>query len=147
MKPSRKALSLLAGLVWLAAGCVGVDGAPLALPQTPPRAVIALAAMSDAAPLTAREIVDQVAPALAMIQTPYAAGSGVLVQPGYLVTSVDVVWPATTAQVRFQDGAAYDAVPVVAWDLLAGVAILGPLAGQAGALTLVDGSALAAGSD
>jgi S1-C subfamily serine protease/tetratricopeptide (TPR) repeat protein len=108
--------------------------------------VFPLHSMSESEPLSAREIFARVSPAVVYINTPAATGSGVLVKPGYLVTSAHVVWPFTAVSVTFPSGAEYDTVPVLAWDLIADLAILALPDTEVAPLAFVDGSDLAIGS-
>ena len=66
---------------------------------------------------------------------------------GYLVTNAHVVWPFNEARVVFPDGANFDQVPVVGWDNLADLAVLGPISSPAKPLTLIDGESLPIGAD
>jgi len=56
-----------------------------------------------------------------------AWGSGVLVTGGYIVTNAHVVWPGGTVRVSFGREDEIK-VPVLGWDLLADIAVLGPVA-------------------
>lgn len=91
-------------------------------------AVVALALGRDAeaAPSRGAEtLYARSAPAIAYIETPTTAGSGILIDGGYLLTDAHVVWPFDAAdRVRFPDGRVLRDVPVVALDLLADVALL-----------------------
>jgi S1-C subfamily serine protease len=64
------------------------------------------------------------------------------------VTNAHVVWPYTTVRVVAVGGHEYDEVPVLGWDLVADLAVLGPLEWlEAAPLALTDGEALVVGSD
>ncbi len=64
-----------------------------------------------------------------------------------MVTNAHLVWPFDTARVVFPDGTEFDAAPVVGWDMLADLAVLGPLDVAADALPLVDGEDSPIGTD
>ncbi len=98
-------------------------------------------------PLTSVQIFEKVSPAIAFIETVASTGSGVLVEGGYLVTNAHVVWPFDTARVVFPDGTVFDAAPVKGWDLLADLAVLGPIDAPAASLALIDGESIPIGAD
>ena len=77
--------------------------------------------------MSATDIFDRVAPAIAYVETPASTGSGALTDGGYVVTSAHVVWPFGSARVVFPDGSEFPNAPVKQWDLLADLAVLGPL--------------------
>lgn len=64
---------------------------------------------------------------MAYIETPTSTGSGALTDGGYVVTSAHVVWPFDEARVVFPDGSEFPNAPVKGWDLLADLAVIGPL--------------------
>ena len=65
----------------------------------------------------------------------------------YLITNAHVVWPYDKARVVFPDGSEHEDVPVRNWDLLADLAVLGPLDTKQPPLTLADGENLPIGSE
>ena len=81
------------------------------------------------------------------METALSTGSGVLVEGGYVVTSAHVVWPYNSVRVVFPDGSEFKDAPVKGWDLLADVAVIGPMDASVSALTLADGEGLAIGVD
>ena len=88
------------------------------------------AAQADDAPPTPGEIFQQVSPSIPYIETPTGTGSGILVKQSgkqYVITNSHVVWPYQEAFVYFPDGTELYDVPLVDWDLLADVAVLGPV--------------------
>ena len=97
--------------------------------------------------LTRPQIFARVSPAIAFIQTENATGSGVLIEGGYLVTNAHVVWPFDTARVVFPGGTEFDQVAVKGWDLLADVAVLGPIDAPAQPVALLDGENIPIASD
>lgn len=76
------------------------------------------------------------APSLAFIETPLGAGSGVLLDEGYIVTNAHVIDPFSAVDVTFSGGGAHREVPVVGVDAAADIAVLGPVDVDAPALTL-----------
>ena len=93
------------------------------------------------------EIYANVSPSIAFISTTSSYGSGILIEGGYVVTNAHVVWPYNSVRVVFPDGSEHSEVPVVGWDLLADLAVLGPINGGANWLELVDGEKLPIGAD
>ncbi len=102
---------------------------------------------TDSDRLTSVQIFEKISPAIAFVETATSTGSGVLVEGGYLVTNAHVVWPFNEARVVFPDGANFDQVPVVGWDNMADLAVLGPINSAAKPLTLIDGESLPIGAD
>lgn len=86
-------------------------------------------------------------PSVAFVQTPTAQGSGVLIEGGYVVTNAHVVWPFQQARVVFPDGSEHLAAPVLNWDLVGDMAVIGPLQTSVEPVELVDGENLNIGSD
>ena len=89
----------------------------------------------------------QVSPSIPFIQTPTGTGSGVLIEGGYVVTNYHVVWPYETVRVVFPDDTVLQNVPVVGWDSMTDLAVLGPVNVSAQPLKLEDGESLAPGSE
>lgn len=86
-------------------------------------------------------------PAIAYIETPVASGSGVLIEGGYVVTNHHVVIPYESVRITFPDGTDLQSVPLVGWDPMADLAVLGPVTVAASPLTLVDAEDAAIGSE
>ncbi|NOX61939.1 MAG: trypsin-like peptidase domain-containing protein [Chloroflexi bacterium] len=78
-------------------------------------------------PLTPSEIFERVSPSIGFVDASSGSGSGFLIQNRYLVTNAHVVWPADSARIVFPDGSEFPDTPVVKWDLIADLAVLGPL--------------------
>lgn len=74
-----------------------------------------------------RELRRCLAESLAYIETQISAGSGVLLEGGYVVTNAHVVDPYGEANVSFGSGRTFEAVPVVGVDAFADIAVLGPI--------------------
>ena len=90
---------------------------------------------------------ERVSPSVAFIETTAATGSGVLIHGGYVITNYHVVWPYESVWVVFPDGTELENVPVVGWDPMADLAVLGPVDVSAQPLRLKDGEGTALGSE
>lgn len=97
--------------------------------------------------VSSARIFEMVSPAIAYIQTGAGSGSGVLIEGGYLVTNAHVVWPFNAVRVVFPNGTDYWNVPVVGWDLLVDLAVLGPILAPADPVSMLDGENLSIGSE
>ncbi len=98
-------------------------------------------------PPTAADIFARVSPSIAFIETPIGSGSGVLIEDGYIVTNAHVVWPFQAVRVVFPDGLEYLNAPVLSWDLLGDLAVVGPLQTSIKPSALVAREDLIIGSD
>ncbi len=96
--------------------------------------------------LTAALIFAKTSPAIAFIETEVSSGSGVLLENGYVVTAAHVVWPFDTVRVVFPDGTAFEEVAVNKLDLVADLAVLGPLDVAIEPATMIDGEDIPIGS-
>ncbi len=90
---------------------------------------------------------ERVSPSVAFIKTTAATGSGVLIRGGYVITNYHVVWPYESVWVVFPDGTELENVPVVGWDPMADLAVLGPIDVSAKPLELNDGESTALSSE
>jgi hypothetical protein len=106
----RIPLALLAVLLLLAAACSDDGGSS-----------------KGAGPLSAKELLRSVGPAIAYVSTPSSTGSGVLIEGGYVVTNAHVVDPFPTVELTFPDHSRRSDVPVVGIDAFADIAVLGPI--------------------
>lgn len=97
--------------------------------------------------VSSARIFEMVSPAIAYIHTGISSGSGVLVEGGYVVTNAHVVWPFDTVRVAFPDGTAIRDVPVIGWDLLVDLAVLGPVPVHVEPVPLLDGENIPIGSE
>ena len=97
--------------------------------------------------LTSGQIFQRVLPAFAFIETATSAAGGVLIEGGYLVTNAHVVWPYAAARVLFPDGTEIEQVAVKGWDLLADLAVLGPIDVPVEPVTLLDWKKIPIASD
>ena len=104
-------------------------------------------APTPTAQLTAAEVYSLVSPSIPFIETPTGTGSGVLIEGGYVITNYHVVWPYEAVRVVFPDDKVLQNVPVVGWDSMADLAVLGPVDVPARPSKLGDGEDLAPGSE
>lgn len=86
-------------------------------------------------------------PSIVFIDSPTATGSGALLRGGYVLTNAHVVWPFDRVRVVLSDGSEYLDVPLVSRDLLADLALLGPISTTAPSVELVDREDLVTGSE
>lgn len=98
-------------------------------------------------PLTAAQIFERISPSIAFIQTRTGSGSGVLIDGGYVVTNAHVVWPFNAVRIVFPDGTEFLDVPVHGSDLMADLAVLGPIDAPASPQELANGEDQAIGTD
>lgn len=84
---------------------------------------------------------------MAFIQTSSASGSGVLLSDGYVITNAHVVWPYNSARIVFSDGPEFLNIPVLNQDLIADIAVLGPIDTDLNHIDLSNGENLIIGSD
>ena len=115
---------------------------PTAIPISPPTSTPVPTATpvpiptATSASQTPARIFAAVSPSVAYIERETFHGSALLVDGGYLVTNAHVVWPSNGAKVVFPDGTVIRNVPLVGWDLLADLAVLGPVNSSAQPLKL-----------
>ena len=105
---------------------------------------------SSAEESSAEKVYERVAPSLAHIVNGgrTGAGSGILIDGGYIITNYHVVEPYNTvARVVFPDGTQLWNVPVVGWEPWADFALLGPVNVPIPALTHKDHGPVASGSE
>ena len=116
------------------------------LNRTPPPAAVHGAA-EELAPF---EIYARVSPSVASIHSldgTRLLGTGFLIEGGYLVTNLHVVWPPFGEKsVVFPDGTQMT-VPLAAWDPMSDIALLGPVNVTVPPLEFRDGEDLAVGSE
>ena len=92
------------------------------------------------------EVYALIAPSVAFIESAAGSGSGVLVGGGYVVTNYHVVWPDEAVRVFFPDGTEFQDVPLVGWDPMSDLAVLGPVEVSARPVRLEDGESTSIGS-
>ena len=109
--------------------------------------LIATPTRAQQATLTSQEIYNLISPAVPLIETPLATGSGILIDDRHVLTDAHVVWPYNTASVRFVGSSAITDVPVVGWDLMNDLAVLElPAPSSATPVVVSDASSLSIGS-
>ena len=96
--------------------------------------------------LTPAQIFEKVSPAIAYVEPTLGSGSGFLIEGGYLVTAAHVVWPDNAVRVVFPDGTEFEEVPVAKLDLIADLAVLGPLDTSIEPVTMIDGENIPIGT-
>ncbi len=150
-------MSILGVLVFV--GCAQPEPTPTPVPTVTPRPTATATHTPQPtvtntptntptpAPLKPSEIFDKVSPSIAYIKTDLGSGSGILLEDGYILTNAHVIWPYEQARVYFPDGSEYEDVPVMNWDLIGDLAILGPIETDLEPLALVDGEDSIVGSD
>jgi len=95
----------------------------------------------------ATDIFARVSPSVAFIETSVGTGSGVMIEGGYVATCAHVVWPFTEARVVFPDGTEFLDAPVLEQDMMADLAIIGPIETGIDPLPLSNGEDLTIGSE
>jgi hypothetical protein len=134
--PAPRLIALFIGTALLACWC------PLG------GAVDQLSTSSSGPPTSsAPDIFAHVSPSVAFIETPAGTGSGVMIDGGYVATCAHVVWPFTEARVVFPDGTEFMDAPVLDWDMMADLAIIGPIKTRIEPMPLSNGEGLAIGSE
>ena len=76
---------------------------------------------------TASSVYESVAPAVVFIEVGTSTGSGLLLDSNTILTAAHILYPDRRARVVFPDGTELLDVPLIAWDLLADIALLGPV--------------------
>ena len=103
--------------------------------------------MTSTVQLSPSEVFERVSPSVPFIETPVSTGSGVLIEGGYVVTNYHVVWPYDAVRVYFPGETDLRNVPVLGWDPMADLAVLGPVDVSAQPLKLGNGENSAPGSE
>lgn len=98
-------------------------------------------------PRSGAEVLDGLRGSVAYVDTPWATGSAVLLDDGYLVTNAHVVDPFDEVSLRFEDEKPVTRVPVVGVDLVTDIAVLGPIDTDHDPAELVDPASLEDGAD
>jgi hypothetical protein len=105
-------------------------------------------AVATTQPPDAVDVFAQVSPAIAFVETDIGTGSGILIEPGILLTAAHVVWPQRNVRVAFPDGGSTVAGQVIGTDLLADLALVdvSGISGLPDPVTLGNGEELPIGS-
>ena len=143
MKRVSLFISALTGIIVMMMACSG--GTPPPATEPTPTPIPTPTPMPS--PPTVAQIFAKVSPSIAYIETDASSGSALLVERGYLVTNAHIVWPNDSVNVTFPNGTVIQNAPLVAWDLLADLAVLGPINVSAQPLALSDTAASAIGSE
>lgn len=146
MKRRLPLAGCLVACLALVAACAPLPAAPAESTKRP-GASAAPAVTAVPVPSLPAEVFRRISPSVAFIETPSGSGSGFLVDGGYLATNAHVVWPNDKVRVVFPDGSEHKDAPVLSWDLLADLAVLGPLETKTPPLPLADGESLPIGSE
>ena len=120
---------------------------PMPTPTYTPQPTPAPAPATPALEMSPAEVYAQASASIPFIETGAATDSGVLIEGGYVVTNYHVVWPYEAVWVVFPDGTELENVPVVGWDPMTDLAVLGPVNVSAPPLSLEDGEDTAFGSE
>ncbi len=120
---------------------------PTPIPTPVPTATSVPVPTSTPSQPTPAQIFAKTSPAVAYIETRSSSGTALLVNGGYLVTNAHIVWPNDGAQVTFPDGTFIRRAPLVGWDLLADLAVLGPVSVSAQPLALAETATTNIGSE
>ena len=92
---------------------------------------ITFAASAFAQESTATLVYESVAPAVVFVETDGGSGSGLLLASNTVLTGAHVVYPHRSARIVFPSGRQVLDVPVIGWDLMTDVAVLGPVPSDA----------------
>lgn len=98
-------------------------------------------------PLRASKLFELISPAVVFIETEAGSGSGLLTEGNYIVTNAHVVWPLQSVRVVLPDGTEYPDAPVIGWDLVGDLAVIGPVETDLTPVNFAEDSTLAIGSD
>ena len=90
-------------------------------------ALLACAAATHAQQSSAAAVYASIAPAVVFVETDSGTGSGLLLESDAILTAAHVVYPHRSARVVFPDGTELRDVPLIGWDLLTDIAVLGPV--------------------
>lgn len=137
------------GMLLLLASCGGKVTPSRAPTSTRSPLPISMPAPTDTpvpGALTAQAIYERVSPSIAFVDVGIGSGTGVLSEQGYLITNAHVVWPFETVRVVFPNGTEIVDAPVAGFDLMADLAVIGPLAIDLPGLPFADDESQGIGS-
>ena len=109
--------------------------------------LLACASAAYAQHSTAAAVYESVAPAVVFVETAGGTGSGMLLKSNAILTAAHVVYPYRSARVVFPHGTELLDVPLIGWDLMADVAVLGPVQSEVPPPPIGAASEPAIGSD
>ena len=110
-------------------------------------ALLACATTAHAQQSIAAAVYRSVAPAVVFVETASGTGSGLLLKSNAILTAAHVVYPYRSARVVFSHGTELLDVPLIGWDLMADVAVLGPVQSEVPPPPIGAASEPAIGSD
>ncbi len=110
-------------------------------------ALLACAATAHAQQSTAAAVYESVAPAVVFVETAGGTGSGLLLKSNAILTAAHVMYPYRSARVVFSHGTELLDVPLIGWDLMADVAVLGPVQSEVPSPPIGTASKPSIGSD
>lgn len=90
-------------------------------------AIVVACSAAYAQESTASSVYTSVAPAVVFVEAGSGSGSGLLLDSNAILTAAHVLYPHRSARIVFPDGTELLEVPLIAWNLLADIAILGPV--------------------
>ena len=110
-------------------------------------ALLACAAAAHAQRSTAAAVYESIAPAVVFVETGSGSGSGLLITSNVILTAAHVLYPHRSARVVFPDGTELLDVPLIGWDLMTDIAVLGPVQSEVPPPPIGASPELAIGSD
>ena len=110
-------------------------------------ALLACAAAAHAQRSTAAAVYESIAPAVVFVETGSGTGSGFLITSNVILTAAHVLYPHRSARVVFPDGTELLDVPLIGWDLMTDIAVLGPVQSEVPPPPIGASPELAIGSD
>ncbi|MGD9703832.1 MAG: S1C family serine protease [Acidimicrobiia bacterium] len=135
--PRRGALLGAGAVLALVAGCSTSSGVESTAAEPIP-------STTEPAPTTipepngdGAEVFRRTSPSIAFVQTALGSGTAEMIEDGYLVTNAHVVDPFASVDIEFPGRRRLEDVPVVGVDLMADIAVLGPIDDGPPALELV----------
>ena len=142
-------ISVIALLLIIVEPLTNVVYSPTALasPAAQLTGIIVVNPSTTGEPKSAADIFADISPAVAFVETGIASGSGLLLESGHILSNAHVVWPFRSVRVVFPDGSEYREVPVIGWDLMADLALLGPVETDLEGIPLYNGNDMAIGSN
>ena len=132
----RASIAFAAAAVFLAGACSSTEGpAPTPIPTVtpqptatpPPQATPQPTATPQPLPVTPSDIYNAVVTSTVIVETPANSGTGVLIEGDYILASAHVVSSFANARLLFPDGTEISDAPVIHFDYMLDIAILGPL--------------------
>ena len=76
---------------------------------------------------SASAVYESIAPAVVFVETGGGTGSGLLLESNTVLTAAHVVYPHRSARIVLAHGVELLDVPVIGWDLMVDIAVLGPV--------------------